>query len=63
MRAKIYKIDSGREEWLDYDRIAAILQAVDYNGPVSVVYEDAGNNCDYREAWRLAVAHLRQVFG
>ena len=63
VRAKIYKIDSGREEWRDYDRIAAILQAVDYNGPVSVVYEDAGNNCDYREAWRLAVAHLRQVFG
>ena len=61
VRAKIYKIDSGVEEWLDYERIIDILRAVDYNGHMSMVYEDRGNNCDLAEAIRLATAHLRQL--
>jgi len=39
VRAKIYRIQTGVEEWLDYPRIFEILKKVDYNGFVSVVYE------------------------
>ena len=61
VRAKIYKIDSGREEWIDYNRVMEILSAVDFNGTMSIVYEDQGNACSPREAIALAVAHLREV--
>ena len=64
VRAKFYKIDSGREEWLDYRRIADILKAAGYNGTVGVVFEGKDvNSCDDREVIRLAVAHLRDTIG
>ena len=59
VRAKIYKIDSGKEELLDYRRIIAILKKVNFNGNMSIVFEDRGNQCDYAEAIGLAVKHLR----
>ena len=59
VRAKIYKVDSGQEELLDYRRIVAILKKVDFNGNMSIVFEDQGNQCDYAEAIELAVKHLR----
>ena len=59
VRAKIYKIDSGREEWLDYRRIMAILKAADFNGNMSIVFEDRGNSCDYSRSIALGAAHLR----
>jgi hypothetical protein len=61
VRAKIYKIDSGSEEWIDYRRVMEILRGVDFNGTMSIVYEDQGNACSPREAVALAVAHLREV--
>ena len=61
VRAKIYKIDSGREEWIDYERVLAILNAVGFNGTMSMVYEDQGNACGPREAIALAAEHLRDV--
>ena len=61
VRAKIYKIDSGREEWIDYGRIMEILRGVDFNGTMSIVYEDQGNACGPREAIALAVSHLRDA--
>ena len=39
VRAKIYRIQTGEEAWLDYPRIFEILRSVHYNGWVSVVYE------------------------
>jgi sugar phosphate isomerase/epimerase len=39
VRAKIYRIQSGREAWLDYPRILGILKQVGYNGWMSIVYE------------------------
>jgi sugar phosphate isomerase/epimerase len=39
VRAKLYRIKSGQEEWLDYERIVRILRGVKYNGFVSLVYE------------------------
>ncbi len=39
VRAKIYRIATGEEAWLDYPRIFGILKGVDYNGWVSIVYE------------------------
>ena len=39
VRAKIYRIQTGEEAWLDYPRIFEILKGVNYNGWVSIVYE------------------------
>ena len=61
VRAKIYKIDGGREEWIDYPRVMDILRGVGFNGTMSIVYEDQGNACGPREAIALAVSHLRDV--
>ena len=62
VRAKIYKIDSGTEEFLDYPRILQILRAVDFNGTIGLVFElGEFNQCSYDECVRLAVEHLRQV--
>ena len=59
VRAKIYKVDTGQEELLDYRRIISILKKVNFNGNMSIVLEDRGNRCDYAEAIGLAVKHLR----
>ena len=61
VRAKIYKIDSGREEWIDYERVLAILRAVDFNGNMSIVFEGRDNQCSDIEAIGLAVRFLRQL--
>jgi len=61
VRAKIYVIDSGTEEWLDYPRIFGILSSQGYEGPVSIVYEDRGNVSSYQEALSLAVSYLRSI--
>ena len=59
VRAKIYKIDRGREEWLDYERIVEILRQVDFNGNMSIVFEGQGNAVSDLEAIGLAVDYLR----
>jgi len=62
VRAKIYKIDSGWEEWLDYGRILRILRGVDFNGTIGLVFELGDRNgCSEEECRRLAVGHLREV--
>ncbi|MDP6116564.1 MAG: TIM barrel protein [Planctomycetota bacterium] len=59
VRAKIYKIHSGREEYIDYERIMAILRKVNFNGNMSIVFEDRENNCSDIEAIELAAKYLR----
>ena len=64
VRAKIYKIDNGWEEWLDYPRIFRILRRHGFNGNVSIVFEGGApprNRFDMYECIRLGVRHLRQV--
>ncbi len=61
VRAKIYKIDSGREEWIDYERVLRILKGVNYNGCMSIVFEGEGNRCEDAEAIGLAAGHLREL--
>ncbi len=39
VRCKAYKIASGREEWIDYDRIFPMLKQAGFNGIMSIVYE------------------------
>jgi sugar phosphate isomerase/epimerase len=39
VRAKLYRLRSGKEEWLDDDRIFKALREARYNGFVSLVYE------------------------
>jgi sugar phosphate isomerase/epimerase len=62
VRAKFYKIDSGSEEWLDYDRIVDILVAAGFNGTLGVVFEGKDvNACDDRGVLSLAAAQLRRL--
>ena len=62
VRAKIYKIDSGVEEFIDYRRVLDILRGVGFNGAIGLVFElGEFNRCSHEECMRLAVAHLRQV--
>jgi sugar phosphate isomerase/epimerase len=62
VRAKFYKIDSGREEWLDYSRIVDILKGANFNGTMGIVFEGQGvNDCDDREVMRRAAGHLREL--
>ena len=40
VRAKVYDLDeSGREKWIDYDRVFGILRKVHFNGFISMIYE------------------------
>ena len=59
VRTKFYKIESGKEEWIDYDRIGPILNLVNYNGCISIVYE--GEREDRVEQVRLAAGYLREL--
>ena len=60
VRAKIYRIASGKEAWLDYDRILSIIKSVGFNGWMSVVFEgqDELNEVD---AVPLAAKFLRDA--
>lgn len=59
VRAKIYRISTGEEQWLDYPRIFKALDGVHYNGVVSVVYEGWDHEHE-RTAIPKAVKYLRQ---
>ena len=62
VRAKFFKVDSGREEWLDYERIVGILDGVGFNGYMGVVFEGRDvNSCGDREVLQLAAQHLRDL--
>lgn len=39
VRAKLYRLKTGQEAWLDYDRIFEILRKNKYNGWICLVYE------------------------
>tara|TARA_B100001013_G_scaffold329020_1_gene243101 strand:- start:410 stop:1234 length:825 start_codon:yes stop_codon:yes gene_type:complete len=62
VRCKIYRIETGREEWLDYDRIFKIIDALDYNGYLSVVYEGQ-DVLSEEEAVPKAVEFLKGYLG
>ena len=59
VRTKFYRIENGREEWLDYPRIVNILHKANFNGNLSIVYE--GDEEDRIGAVRKAAAHLRPL--
>jgi sugar phosphate isomerase/epimerase len=62
VRAKFFKIDSGKEEYLDYERIVPILVDAGYNGPLTVVFEGRdANACSDKEVIRLAAEQLRKL--
>ena len=62
VRAKFFKIDSGREEWLDYERIVQILVNAGFNGTMGVVFEGRDiNSCGDREVIARAANHLRDL--
>ena len=60
VRCKIYRIESGTEEWLDYPRIFEILKNVNFNGWGSVVYEGQDVEAE-ATAIPKAVTYLRSL--
>jgi hypothetical protein len=58
VRAKLYRLKSGKEAWLDYDRIFKILRGVKYNGFVCLVYE-GWSDMDALHAVPIGVKFLR----
>lgn len=60
VRAKIYRVASGEEAWLDYDRIMPILKNVGYNGWMSIVFEGQ-DELDEPSAVPLANTYLRSL--
>ena len=60
VRAKIYRIASGTEAWLDYERIMPILKNVGFNGWMSLVFEGQ-DELDEPAAIPLANQYLRDL--
>ena len=66
VRAKVYKIDNGYEEWLDYPRFFKILRDADYKGTVSVVFEGGEpprNRFDRETCIEMGAKYLRECIG
>ena len=63
VRAKIYKIDAGHEEWIDYPRVVRLLQEVGFNGTLGMVFEIGDRNSCRLGGVRppRRSRHLRQV--
>ena len=59
IRAKIYKVDTGREEFLDYNRILEIFKKVGFNGHISIVLENQVKQYDDFESIRRTTSYLR----
>ncbi len=59
-RAKIYRIRTGEEQWIDYRRVLSILKESGFNGPLSVVFE-GWDDMDEGEAVPLAARYLRRL--
>jgi sugar phosphate isomerase/epimerase len=60
VRAKLYRLRSGREAQLDYPRIFKILRGVRYNGFVCLVYE-GWKDMDATHAVPVGVTFLRNL--
>jgi sugar phosphate isomerase/epimerase len=60
VRAKIYRIQTGEEVWLDYPRILGILRKAGFNGWMSIVYEGQAAEAE-ETAVPKAVAYLRRL--
>jgi sugar phosphate isomerase/epimerase len=58
VRAKLYRIRTWKEEWLNYDRIFKILRGVKFKGFVSLVYE-GWSDLDAMHAVPIGVKFLR----
>ena len=61
VRAKIYRIETGKETWIDYQRVIRILQTSGFDGNLSIVLQNQSETCGNIEALRLAVGHLRAL--
>ncbi len=60
VRAKVYRIRSGKEAWLDYDRIMPIIERCKFNGWMSIVYEGQ-DDLDEETAVPMAADFLRRT--
>ena len=58
VRAKIYAIGSGSEEWIDYSRVMSILKESGFKGWLSVIFEGR-DGTPPMDAMKAAHAYLR----
>jgi sugar phosphate isomerase/epimerase len=56
----MYRVASGKEAWLNYDRIMPILKNVGFNGWMSIVYEGQ-DELDEPTAVPIANAYMRKL--
>jgi sugar phosphate isomerase/epimerase len=62
VRAKFYFAEPGDEQWLDYPRIVRILKDANFDGPISIVFENKGDgNRPSTEALTDAVRYLTKL--
>lgn len=61
VRAKIYRVETGKETWIDYERVIRILKTSGFNGNISIVLQNQSTTCGDIEALRLAARHLRAL--
>ncbi len=62
VRAKFYFAEPGDEQWLDYPRIVRTLKNADFEGPISIVYENKGDgNRPADEALSDAADYLNKL--
>jgi sugar phosphate isomerase/epimerase len=59
-RAKVYRIKSGEEQWIDYRKVLPAMKDARFNGPLSVVFE-GWDDMDEREAVPLAAKFFRRL--
>ena len=58
--AKIYEIASGKEEWVDYERVFNLLKSAGFNGGVSIFYKSVYAALDdYRKGVEMSARFLR----
>jgi len=62
VRAKFYFAEPGDEQWLDYPRIVRTLKDANFDGPISIVYENKGDgNRSSTDALSAAVRYLTKL--
>lgn len=62
VRAKFYFAEPGDEQWLDYPRIVQTLRNANFDGPISIVYENkGGGNRPSTQALSDAANYLKEL--
>lgn len=59
--AKVYDMESGREQLVDYRRVFKMLKAAGFNGGISVFYKSTYSNMRYDDGIAVATMYFRDL--